>query len=106
MANTLYDFARQRFLEAQIAATDRHNQELEAERKRFAAAQKTRGRQRALAQGVSNAIRKDTDLSCEFRPTHRLRLDDLYRAYGYDPGGTPSGVPSAVSDAAEPRTTP
>lgn len=92
--------------ESQNAAIERHNQALAAERKRFAAAQETRDRQRTLAEGVIDEIRKNTDLSCEHRPAHRMRLDDLYRAYGYDPTGAPLGVQGAVLAPSKPGVTP
>ncbi|WP_277081294.1 hypothetical protein [Thauera propionica] len=86
--------------ESQNAATERANQALDAERKRADAAQKSRGAQRALAQGVTHEIARDADLSCEWRDAHRLRVEQLYHAYGYAPDGSPAGVQDSLHAAA------
>lgn len=89
----------------QDAAIERHNRELASERARFAADQAARDRQRAVAQGVVDEIAADADLGCEWRDAHRLRIDRLYRAYGYQQG-SPAGVPDSMPIAAKPGAPP
>ena len=60
---------------------DRHNQALEAERKRFNAAQKTRKQVAKEAQKVLDETSNSTNSSWD--PDQRLRLQELYRIYGY-----------------------
>lgn len=60
---------------------DRHNQALEAERKRFNAAQKTRQQVAKEAQKVLDETSNSTNSSWD--PDQRLRLQELYRIYGY-----------------------
>lgn len=90
----------QAIADAQNDATERANKALEAERKRADAAQQARGAQRALAQGVIHEMAGDTDLSCEWRDPHRVRVERLYRAYGYASDGSPARVPDTLPDAA------
>lgn len=83
-------------VESQNAAVERHNRELEVERKRadeFAAA---RSKQRQVAQGVTHDVARDADLSCEWRAAHRMRLESIYAAYGYAADGSSPGVPGAL----------
>jgi hypothetical protein len=89
--------------ESQNAATERANQALEAERKRADGAQKARSAQRSVAQGVIHDVAKDTDLSCEWRDSHRVRVERLYHAYGYAPDGSPAGVQDSLPDASVDR---
>ncbi len=84
----------------QDAAIERHNQAIEAERERFATAQAARDKRRAVAQGIADEIAADPDLSCEWRDAHRMRIERLYSAYGYQQAG-PAGVPDTVPAAAE-----
>lgn len=78
--------------EAQVEAADRHNKELEVERKRAAAALKSRSRQQQVAQEVKHEVSQDVDRTCEWREPHRLRLERLYGVYGHDPDGSAPGV--------------
>lgn len=92
--------------QAQVEAADRHNRELEAERKRADAAGKARSKQRQVAQGIVHEIARDTDRSCEWRDLHRLRVEQLYGAYGYAKDGSPAGVPPALPATPFNRATP
>ena len=92
--------------EAQVEAVERHNRELEAERKRADAAAAARSKQRQVAQGIVHEIARDTDRSCEWRDLHRLRVEQLYGAYGYAKDGSPAGVSDPVPAAAINRATP
>jgi len=78
---------------AQIAAVEAANREAEARSERSLRAAEARGRKSGLAQGVIHEIAADTNLDCEWRDEHRLRILDLYHAYGFTPSGTPAGVP-------------
>lgn len=86
--------------ESQVEAAHRHNQALEAERKRAASASVARSKQRQVAQGIVHEIARDTDRSCEWREPHRLRIERLYGAYGYARDGGPAGVQDSVPAAA------
>ena len=92
--------------EAQVEVVERHNRELEAERKRADAASAARGQRRQVAARVTHEIVRDTDRSCEWRDLHRLRVEQLYNAYGYTPDGSPAGVPDSVPASALNRTAP
>lgn len=92
--------------ESQIEAAHRHNIELEAERKRADAAGKARSKQRQVAQGIVHEIARDTDRSCEWLDLHRLRVEQLYGAYGYAKDGSPAGVPPALPATPFNRATP
>lgn len=92
--------------ESQVEAAHRYNLELEAERKRADAAEKARGQRRQVAARVTHEIAQDTDRSCEWREPHRLRVEQLYGAYGYARDGRPAGVQDPVSAATINRTAP
>lgn len=92
--------------ESQVEAAHRHNLELEAERKRADAAGKARSQRRQVAARVTHEIAQDTDRSCEWRDLHRLRIEQLYGAYGYARDGSPTGVPDSVPDSTINRATP
>jgi hypothetical protein len=85
--------------EAQVEVVERHNQALEAERKRAASAAASRSQRRQVAQGVTHEIARDGDRSCEWRDLHRLRIEQLYAAYGFDPTGSSVGMQATVPDA-------
>jgi len=88
------------YANAQNAAIEDANRAAEAERKRAVSAAEARGRASATAQEVTHAIAADTDLSCEWRDDHRLRIEQTYAAYGYRPDGTAAGMPDSVPAAA------
>lgn len=92
--------------EAQVEVVERHNRALEAERKRAASAAAARSQRRQVAAEVTHEIAQDTDRSCEWREPHRLRVEQLYGAYGYAPDGSPAGVQDPVSAATINRTAP
>ena len=94
------------FSQAQVEVVERHNRELEAERKRAASASAARSQRRQVAQGVVHEIARDTDRSAEWRDAHRVRIEQLYGAYGYAPDGSPAGVPDSVPASALNRTAP
>lgn len=73
---------------------------LAAERTRYAAAEAHRAQQRAAAAEVISEVISDGDRSCEWRPEHRLRIERIYSAYGYDPR-SPDRVPDEVQGATE-----
>lgn len=79
---------------------DDAGKKLAAERKRYVAAEAHRAEQRAAAMEVISAVISDGSRSCEWRPEHRMRLERLYAAYGYDPQN-PNRVPDAVQGTAE-----
>lgn len=85
--------------QAQNEAADRHNTALAAERKRADAALAARSQRRQVAQGVTHGIARDDDRSCEWRDPHRLRIEQLYAAYGFDPAGSSVGMQATVPDA-------
>ena len=62
----------------------------EIETRRAVSAAEKRGSKSAAAQGVTHEIVADTDLGCEWREPHRMRIESLYGAYGYAPDGTPT----------------
>lgn len=85
---------------------EQHNAALATERERAKAAQQKRTSRTQAAQKVVYEIAKDTDRSCEWRDLQRLRIDQLYTAYGYAPDGSPAGVSDSVSAAALNGATP
>lgn len=88
--------------ESQDAAARRASEALAAESRRADAAEKARAAERGLAAGVMHEIAAAADLSCEFRDSHRLRLERLYGAYGYGPDGASARVPGDVLGPAQP----
>ena len=91
---------------SQVEAVERHNQALEAERKRAASASAARSQRRQVAQGIAHEIAQDADRSTEWRDAHRVRIERLYGAYGYAPDGSPAGVSDSVPAAALNGTAP
>jgi len=89
------------YAEAQNAAVEAARLDAEAERKRAVTAAEARGRKTAAAQEIVSDAATDTDLSCEWRPDHRMRVESLYRAYGYPTEADPARVPDTVPAAAE-----
>lgn len=85
--------------QAQNEAADRHNAALAAERKRADAALAARSQRRQVAQGVTHEIARDDYRTCEWRDLHRLRIEQLYAAYGFDPTGSSVGMQATVPDA-------
>lgn len=96
----------QAIAQAQNEAADRHNQALDAERKRADAALAARSQRRQVAARVEHEIARDADRRCEWRDLHRLRIEQLYAAHGFDPAGAAAGVPAAVPAAATDRDAP
>ena len=73
----------------QNSAVARANARGLAERKRAVAAAIKRNNQTRVAQEVSRDIQNlPARLECEWTADERLRFDDLYKAYGYAPGGS------------------
>lgn len=94
------------YANAQNAAIEAANRAAEVERKRAVSAAEARVQRAAARQEITHAITADTNLDCEWRDDHRLRLESLYRASGYDPTGTPARMPHplpqpAVNEPAE-----
>lgn len=89
----------QAIAKSQDAAVERHNLELASERKRANEALATRSQRRQVAQGVTHEVARDTDRSCEWREPHRVRVESIYRTYGYHPDGSTAGVSDSVPDA-------
>ena len=85
--------------QAQVEAVERHNQALDAERKRAASAAAARSQRRQVAQGIVHEIAQDTDRGCEWREPHRVRVERLYGAYGYHPDGSTTGMSYPVPAA-------
>jgi len=82
----------QAIAKSQDAAVERHNLELASERKRANEALASRSQRRQVAQGVIHEVTQDTDRSCEWREPHRVRVESIYRTYGYHPDGSTTGV--------------
>jgi len=78
---------------AQNAAVEAAGREAKAQSKRSILAAEERGRKSATAQGVIHEITVDTNIGSEWRDEHRLRILDLYGAYGYSPSGAPASLP-------------
>lgn len=78
----------QAYASAQNAAVAAANAATAAERKRADAAQAARSRTATAAAVIRHEIAADTDRGCEWRDPHRLRVEQLYRAHGYNPDGT------------------
>ena len=89
----------QAIAKSQDAAVERHNLELASERKRANEALASRSQRRQVAQGVIHEVARDTDRSCEWREPHRVRVESIYRTYGYYPDGSAAGVSDSVPDA-------
>lgn len=88
--------------ESQNAAIDRSNTAIAAASKRATEAERRRAQQRALSAEVNREIAQDTDLSCEWRPAHRLRIEALYGSFGYSVE-PPSGVRGSVLPSTKPE---
>ena len=74
-------------IEHQNTLVDRHNKELEAERRRFAEVQK---KQAILASKVQGIIDETTSSSSRvWDSAQRMRLQKLYELYGYTSSSTP-----------------
>lgn len=91
------------YAEAQNAAVEAARLDAEAERKRAVTAAEARGWKTAAAQEVIAHASADTDLACEWRDAQRVRIESLYRAYGYPVETDPARVPDSMPDAAESR---
>lgn len=87
--------------EAQNEAVERYSRELEAERKRFAAAEKERAKSRQVAKGIINEAAANVAGGIQWSDAQRLRLSALYSAYGYDPEGISGGVQNQVRSPSE-----
>ena len=78
------------YAEAWQSAVETARVDAEVEARRAISAAEKRGSKAAAAQGVTHEIVADTDLGCEWREPHRVRIEALYGAYGFAPDGTPA----------------